>query len=395
VTSARYQVEIHGTTGSLRLGYAGIKSTNDATVHNMKISGSALELGIVDINNEYYNTKITSGILNLGHISSGTTYAMTMDYSGAESASMRYFGIKGSDNTEYFRVGYFQNGTNYKRAVWSKRSYISNDYTNDLGSIGFDAYQFIKVTENTNGINIVSDATSRPAIVINTQSASCIDGVINIGSNIGLSMLSWTNHAIYGESANPDSTTGYGVYGIVRGAGNGVYGYSEKGYGGYFDCNTANWPYSLVSAKAAYLATQLYMPNMTTAYTTDYGTVHWDSGNNGITANGRLFRVASSRRFKHDIIMRPINENIYKIEFVDFTYNETGRRTFGSIAEQVAEVYPELVAFNPVSGQPDTVLYEKYGVLALQVVQAQKKEIGSLKTAIEELKKLVDNLIKQ
>jgi hypothetical protein len=89
-----------------------------------------------------------------------------------------------------------------------------------------------------------------------------------------------------------------------------------------------------------------------------------------INSNGRLGRGnISSRRYKHDI--KPIHnasEAIYELKPVSFRYHKQYDQTqtiaFGLIAEEVAEVNPDLVGRNP-KGQPESVRYEQINAMLL------------------------------
>jgi hypothetical protein len=89
-----------------------------------------------------------------------------------------------------------------------------------------------------------------------------------------------------------------------------------------------------------------------------------------ITSNGRLGRGnASSRKYKHDIKpMDKASELLYTLKPVSFRYHKQYDRTqtiaFGLIAEEVAEVYPDLVGRNP-GGEPESVRYEQVNAMLL------------------------------
>jgi trimeric autotransporter adhesin len=89
-----------------------------------------------------------------------------------------------------------------------------------------------------------------------------------------------------------------------------------------------------------------------------------------INSNGRLGRGnVSSRRYKHDIKpMDTASETLYALKPVSFRYNKeydgTQTLAFGLIAEEVAEVAPDLVGRNP-DGQPESVRYEQVNVMLL------------------------------
>jgi len=89
-----------------------------------------------------------------------------------------------------------------------------------------------------------------------------------------------------------------------------------------------------------------------------------------ITSAGRLGRGnVSSRRYKHDIKpMEKASEALYALKPASFRYNTeydaTQTRAFGLIAEEVAEVYPDLVGRNP-KGEPESVRYEQVNAMLL------------------------------
>src|SRR6266487_6026219 len=89
-----------------------------------------------------------------------------------------------------------------------------------------------------------------------------------------------------------------------------------------------------------------------------------------VTSAGRLGRGnISSRRYKHDIKpMDKASEALFALKPVSFRYNQeldpTQTLAFGLIAEEVAQVYPDLVGRNP-EGQPESVRYEQINAMLL------------------------------
>jgi Chaperone of endosialidase len=89
-----------------------------------------------------------------------------------------------------------------------------------------------------------------------------------------------------------------------------------------------------------------------------------------ITSAGRLGRGnVSSRRYKHDIQpMEKASEVLYALKPVSFRYNKeydaTQTLAFGLIAEEVPEVYPDLVGRNPKS-EPESVRCEQINAMLL------------------------------
>jgi hypothetical protein len=111
-------------------------------------------------------------------------------------------------------------------------------------------------------------------------------------------------------------------------------------------------------------------------------------------SNGQLGHLPSSRQFKEDIEnMGEASSGLMKLRPVAFHYKPEyadGPRTmqYGLIAEEVAEVYPDLVQYDPETGQPQTVYYHLVNAMLLNEVQKQQKELLTLKTQVNKLSAL-------
>jgi hypothetical protein len=112
-----------------------------------------------------------------------------------------------------------------------------------------------------------------------------------------------------------------------------------------------------------------------------------------IDATGKLGTVVSSRRFKHDIKpMDKASEVILALKPVTFHYKSDAKNTpcFGLIAEEVAEVNPDLVVRNK-DGDIYTVRYDQVNAMLLNeflkehsTVQELKKEVAALTATVNE-----------
>jgi hypothetical protein len=110
-----------------------------------------------------------------------------------------------------------------------------------------------------------------------------------------------------------------------------------------------------------------------------------------VTSGGRLgTNPASSRRFKQDI--RDIageSDRLMRLRPVAFRYkpefDPTGVTQYGLIAEEVAEVLPDLVTSDR-DGRPEAVRYHLIAPLLLNEVQKQRRTIESQQAEIEELR---------
>ncbi len=95
-----------------------------------------------------------------------------------------------------------------------------------------------------------------------------------------------------------------------------------------------------------------------------------------IDANGQLGTISSSRRYKEDIQpMADASDRLLQLRPVQFRYKKpdaNGEKPiqYGLIAEEVAEVLPELVVTNK-DGQPETVAYHLLPAMLLNELQKE------------------------
>ena len=100
-----------------------------------------------------------------------------------------------------------------------------------------------------------------------------------------------------------------------------------------------------------------------------------------IDSNGQLGTVSSSIRFKEDIHdLADVSRRLLQLRPVTFRYTQAysdGAKPiqYGLIAEEVAEVFPEL-AVRGADGQVETVHYETLNVLLLNELQQQAKNLA-------------------
>ncbi|MGB7760060.1 MAG: tail fiber domain-containing protein [Bryobacteraceae bacterium] len=107
-----------------------------------------------------------------------------------------------------------------------------------------------------------------------------------------------------------------------------------------------------------------------------------------IDSNGQLGTTSSSRRFKTDIAdMGDTTETLMSLRPVQFRYTAYGAGAplqYGLIAEEVAEVAPELVAHD-ANGEIQTVYYDKVNAMLLKLVQEQQRTIEKLEARVANL----------
>lgn len=120
-----------------------------------------------------------------------------------------------------------------------------------------------------------------------------------------------------------------------------------------------------------------------------------------VNSQGQLGTQTSSRRYKEQIRdMGDATEALMKLRPVSFYYKheyDNGPRTlqYGLIAEEVAKVFPELVAYN-ADGSPYTVRYQFLSSMLLNEVQKQyrrsQQQADMIQTQQQEIRELKESL---
>jgi hypothetical protein len=106
-----------------------------------------------------------------------------------------------------------------------------------------------------------------------------------------------------------------------------------------------------------------------------------------IDGNGQLGTVLSSIRFKEDVQdMAEASSGLLRLRPVTFRYKKPyadGSKPvdYGLIAEEVAEVYPDLVV-KSADGQIQTVQYQKLTPMLLNEVQKLEARLAALETLL-------------
>jgi hypothetical protein len=109
-----------------------------------------------------------------------------------------------------------------------------------------------------------------------------------------------------------------------------------------------------------------------------------------VDSSGQLVTASSSRRFKEDIQdMGDASRGLMQLRPVTFRYKKPladGSQPiqYGLIAEEVAEIYPDLVAYS-ADGQIETVKYQLLDPMLLNEVQRQQAEIRALQERLDRM----------
>jgi hypothetical protein len=113
-----------------------------------------------------------------------------------------------------------------------------------------------------------------------------------------------------------------------------------------------------------------------------------------------ILTSASSARFKHDIkTLTAASDSLRQLRGVRFVRNDSGQTDLGLIAEEVAEVYPELVQRDPKSGQVESLNYIGLSAVLVEAIKEQqvrldqqKAELATYREAMASLDKKIGEL---
>jgi hypothetical protein len=325
-----------GLVGALALAgtaYAQVPSSNDTS----------------DVN---FNTGMGLGALGGPAASNGGCCNMASGYAALN------FNTTGVSNTAsgYFALKY--NTTGSYNAASGESALYSNTTADYNTASGVNAlYSNTSAYYNT--------ASGYGALYSNNGNSNTASGYEALYAN-----TSGTHNTATGLHALAANTTGsnniaegyHGGYNLTTGSYNIDIGSpGVKAESGVIRIGTITGTTSTQSA--AYIA-GIYGVTTTTAGTAVF-----------IDSSGQLGTVSSSIRYKEDVQpMADTSERLLKLRPVKFRYKKadaSGEKPiqYGLIAEEVAEVYPELVVRDATTGRIDGVRYEELAPMLLNEVQ--------------------------
>jgi len=250
---------------------------------------------------------------------------------------------------------------------------------------------------DTTGLNNVSLGTSSPAALTGT-------GNVTVGNSAGQGLTSGTSNTALGTSALQANTggtsnvaVGFSAMSNATTGTNNVYVGASAGaakltgdnniYIGAGVGNSANADDN--TTRVGLGSTRAFVAGIR-GVTTGVG----DAVGVVIDSAGQLGTVNSSRRYKEDIQdMGSASSGLMKLRPVTFRYKQAyADRSkpveYGLIAEEVEEVYPDLVA-HLADGEVETVQYHKINAMLLNEVQKQQREIEELKARLAALERSI------
>ena len=306
----------------------------------------------------YSLLSITDGDLCTA-LGAGTLFANNAPENTATGAGALFSNTTGEDNTAHGAFALFSNTTGTVNTAIGDSALLSNTDGNFNTAVGQQA-----LFANTSGQE--NTAVGFVALANNT--------VGNVNTAIG-------GNALFSSTGSGNIALGHNAGGSVTTASNVI----------------------CIGTSGANIDNSCFIGQI---YFNVQPTVGTDPDSVTITSAGRLGRGnVSSRRYKHDIKpMDKASEALYALKPVSFHYNKeydaTQTLAFGLVAEEVAEVYPDLVGRNP-NGEPESVRYEQINAMLLneflkehRKVEQQAREMRQqrkdFEATIAELKKQIE-----
>jgi len=304
----------------------------------------------------YSVLSLTDGNFCTG-VGAGTLLVNTADENAATGAGALLSNTSGAANTANGAFALFNNTTGSENTAVGRDALFANTSGEDNTAIGSSA-----LGNNPPG---------------NSNTAVGSNALLNTtgGQNTGIGADALFNNT----TGNSNTAIGYRALHSSTGSGNIALGQNAGG-----SVTTAS-NVICIGASGANVDGGCYIGN---AYFNVQPIVGTDPDSVTITSTGRLGRGnVSSRRYKHDIkSMEKASEVLFGLKPVSFRYNKAYDTTqtiaFGLIAEEVAEVAPDLVGRNP-EGQPESVRYEQINAMLLNEFLKEHRKVEELKKNFE------------
>ena len=311
------------------------------------------------------------------------------NFNTAEGQSALFSLTTGSANTA---VGWFSLSTNAAESFNTATGAGSLLFNTADQNTAFGAAALLL---NTTGINntavgaaALSNNTTADGNTANGAFAlfSNTEGVVNTASGAAAlsSNTTGSNNTAYGEEALENSNNNHNTAVGSSALRSNTTGSVNTALGSFAGINVTTADHVIcIGINGENVSNSCFIGNIFGETTVNVGTpVMIDSA-------GQLGTISSSRRFKTDI--KPIDkasESILALKPVSFHYKVHKNATpqFGLIAEEVAEVNPDLVIYD-ADGGPYTVRYEAVNAMLLNEFLKEHRRVEALQASFAQQQK--------
>jgi hypothetical protein len=401
-------------------GFAQLAASSNAFSGNVFVGGEAsvagtLSGGTVRSGNggfQFGTTQVLSilpGLFNL-YVGQAAGQGSGTNNTGSNNTATGYHALfsntSGSYNTASGGIALYSNTTGNSNVAVGIAALSSNTDGGSNTAVGAAA-----LTSNTDGND--NTAIGNSALYYNTT------GVVNTGTgnNALINNTTGSANTVAGDGAMYGNSTGSGNVAIGRlslgglGSGNNNTALGTGAGGNFSGSESDNVEINnggvagesgVIRIGTAGTQTATYIAGIQGVMTGQSGAIPVL-----VDSNGQLGTVSSSRRYKEDIHdMGSASEGLLRLRPVTFRYKKPyadGSKPvqYGLIAEEVAEVYPDLVVRNR-DGQLESVQYYKLDVMLLNEVQkltaahkADELEVAKLRSQIAEQQAAMKQVLAQ
>lgn len=310
-------------------------------------------------------------------------------YNSAVGSGASYFNTTGSSNAAFGRYSLFVNSTGDENAAFGH--YALRDHTgSDTAAFGSSALR-----SNTTGLN--NSAFGQEALYANTTGGfnSAFGQKALRNSVAGFRNSAFGRYALFNASGNDNNAFG------INALANNTTGQDNLALGGNAGLFNTTGSDNIFIENNGFLGQgdqdgQIIIGNAAHTDTFIEGIFgNTSSGGSAvfIDSNNELGTLTSSARFKERI--RPIDESsdvLAKLRPVAFYYREDAggdgkRQEYGLLAEEVAEVAPQLVVYDE-AGKPYTVRYHLLTPMLLNELQKAQTRIARLEAGNSDVSRL-------
>lgn len=381
-------------------GNIGVGTSTPA--YTLDVNGPIHSSSTLFVNDNIYGIRSTSGAFVLATCCSG----ITAFYSGTNSWGLR-------NATDSAWLMYVQNGGNL--GVGTSTPSYKLDVAGDINLSGILRYQnspVLRLSPSLQNIGVgsltlqsITSGTSNTGVgysaLFSDQNGSSNTSVGNtsLSTNVSGSYNTAIGvNSLMNSTSNDNTAVGYGALnGLGSGTNNTAIGYNAGSSLSSTESDDIDIGNTGVSGESGVIRIG------SSASQSAFFAAGIGSANvSGVpvvvnTATGQLGISSSSRRYKEDIQdMGDASRGLMRLRPVTFHYKKpfsdgSKPTQYGLIAEEVSEVYPELVAHSG-DGQIETVKYQVLDSMLLNEVQRQEREINAQKEQIEALEQQIREL---
>jgi len=268
---------------------------------------------------------------------------------------------------------------------------------NNSGGVWNSAFGAFALEYNTSGSN--NTATGANTLG-GTTAQSVGTGGYNTadGANSLQNITSGSENTAVGSYSLPNNSEGFGNaavgYYALSGTTTGSYNTAIGPWAGYYGPAGANWNIDIGNYGSSSNSSRVIRIGMEGVHTSFYAAgVDGVSVSGGvpvyINSNGQLGTVNSSVRYKEDVRdMGEASSAIFRLRPVTYHYKQAYADSskpidYGLIAEEVAEVYPDLVV-KGADGQIQTVQYQKLTPMLLNEVQKEHRLVEQMEKTMQQ-----------